>query len=213
MRICVAAITFRRPLMLEALLHSFLELRTPQGTELCFLVVDNDAQRSAAATVAAFNTQNSRSNVQYVVEVEPGIPFARNRALHEARTLGYSYLAFVDDDETVEPDWLVELFGAAQNRGLELVGGPVRCANWAEAVPPSRWQRLIFDGIRWRYLHKERAAIRLYRKGRERDIVVVTNNWLINLAWQQRTGLLFDESLRDTGGRVPSRSWLELGVA
>jgi hypothetical protein len=110
------------------------------------------------------------------------------------------YLAFVDDDETADPEWLVELFGAARARGLDLVGGPVRCADWAEDAPPGRWQGLVFEGIRSRYLTKERQASRRYRQGAEGDIVIVTNNWLLDLGWQRRTGLRFDESLRETGG-------------
>jgi succinoglycan biosynthesis protein ExoM len=199
-RICAAAITFKRPLMLEALLTSLSKLRKPEGTEISFLVIDNDARRSAAATVAAFAAAMEGSEVRYVVESESGIPFARNRALAEAQAMGVDYLAFLDDDETADPDWLAELFGAVRSRGLELVGGPVRCADWSEVERPGRWQRLILDGIRWRYLSKERSASRRYRQGAEGDIVIVTNNWLLDLAWQKRTGLRFDESLRETGG-------------
>jgi succinoglycan biosynthesis protein ExoM len=199
-RICAAVITFRRPRMLQALLASFSELRVPEGMELSFLVIDNDAQRAAAPTVATFAAQMGRAEVHYVVESEPGIPFARNRAVAEAQAMGASYLAFLDDDETADPDWLIELAGAIRSRGLELIGGPVRCADWVEASPPGWWRRLVFEGIRSRYASKERSASRRLRQGAEGDIVIVTNNWLLDLAWQKRTGLRFDESLRETGG-------------
>jgi succinoglycan biosynthesis protein ExoM len=198
-RVCAAAITRKRPLMLKALLASFVELRVPEGTELCFLIIDNDSERSAAAAVAAFATEMSGAEVHYIAEPERGIPFARNRALAEAQAMGADYLAFLDDDETADPDWLVGLLGAVRSRGLELVGGPVRYAGWTEA-PPGWWQRLIFDGISWRYRSKEKSASRRYRNGAEGSIVIVTNNWLLDVAWQKRTGLRFDESLRETGG-------------
>jgi hypothetical protein len=200
LRICASAITRKRPRMLGTLLASLADLRAPEGAELCFLIVDNDGERSAAATVASFAAERSPAEVHYVVEPQRGIPFARNRALAEAQAIGADYLAFLDDDEMADPDWLVGLLGAARSRGLELVGGPVHCACWGEAAPVGRWQRLIFDGIAWRYRRKEKSASARYRKGTESDIVIVTNNWLLDLAWQKRTGLRFDESLRETGG-------------
>ncbi len=196
-RICVAVITFKRPLMLKALLESFSALRIPADMELCFLIVDNDPQGSAYWLAAEFE---ARIKLRYVVEPETGIPFARNRALREAHALGAGFLAFIDDDETADPDWLVELAASANARRLELVGGPVRCGDWAGNEPPTRWQRLVFEGIRSRYTAKEKSASHRFRLGKEGETVVVTNNWLLDLEWQKRTGLRFDESLRETGG-------------
>ncbi|HUV67645.1 MAG TPA: glycosyltransferase family A protein [Sedimentisphaerales bacterium] len=40
--------------------------------------------------------------VRYVAESRPGITFARSR---EAKVARYPYLAYLDDDCSVEPDW------------------------------------------------------------------------------------------------------------
>ncbi len=113
-RLCVATITHRRPVMLGALLASFTNVRSPAGMELCFLVVDNDRRRSAKASVAAF-AASVAGEARYVMEPQSGIPFARNRALNEAHAMGADFLAFVDDDEIVDADWLVEMIGALRS--------------------------------------------------------------------------------------------------
>jgi succinoglycan biosynthesis protein ExoM len=185
--------------MLEALLASLASVRAPEGMELAFLIIDNDESASAKSSAEAF-AKTMGWQVRHIVERQPGIPLARNRALQEAHAIAADYLAFVDDDETVDADWLVELTDAAHSRRLELVGGPVLCSNRMEDIPPGFWRRLVFEGVRWRYFKKERSARRRARRGCEGDIVIVTNNWLLDLGWQKRTGLRFDERLKESGG-------------
>jgi len=61
--------------------------------------------------------------VRYVAEDRRGITFARNRGAEEAQ---YSYLAYLDDDCSVEPDWLSRLISGFDLEGnVVAVGGKV----------------------------------------------------------------------------------------
>ncbi len=115
----VAVLTYRRTEWLPALLA---ELEAQAGTvepRADVVVVDNDPEGSAAATVAAW----SGRGVRYVHEPQPGISAARNRALAEAE--GADLLAFVDDDEMPSPGWLAHLVATWSRWRCAAVAGPV----------------------------------------------------------------------------------------
>ena len=196
-KIAVAALTCRRPRMLAGLLASFAALKDAPGTEVLFLIVDNAPDAPAAALVAEWQRQTRRA-VAYALEAEPGIPFARNRAIDEAVAHGADFLAFVDDDETVDPDWLIHLVAHQGREGSALVGGPVRC------VPPDGElrgaERFVFNGVRDRYLRKEEKNARRRAAGDDGGVTIITNNWLGDLAWMRANDLRFDIGLRYTGG-------------
>ena len=102
-----AALTFRRPRGLEALLTSLAKLDNPgPGYGVKVIIVDNDPDGSARSIVETCRTTMPWELV-YTVEPRRGIPFGRNTAV---RTAGDAdFVAFLDDDEVAEPDWLTEL--------------------------------------------------------------------------------------------------------
>ena len=72
--------------------------------------------------------------VRYVAENRPGITFARNRGAKEAR---YPYLVYLDDDCSVEPDWLSHLLsGFDLNNDVVAVGGRV-VLDWSQSERPN----------------------------------------------------------------------------
>ncbi|MCP4779545.1 MAG: glycosyltransferase, partial [Hyphomicrobium sp.] len=64
--------------------------------------------------------------IEYVNETELGIPFARNAAIEASRALGAEWIAFIDDDEVAEQDWLVRMCHRAGHFGVDVVQGPSR---------------------------------------------------------------------------------------
>lgn len=62
--------------------------------------------------------------IQFGVEPQRGIPFARNAALRLAGPEP-EWIAFIDDDEVPEPQWLDELFRVQRTFAAEVVAGPV----------------------------------------------------------------------------------------
>jgi succinoglycan biosynthesis protein ExoM len=125
-RVAVCIATFRRPVGLRRLLGTLAELEPlpGEGTPLV-VVVDNDADASAQAVVAAARAELP-FEVVYAVEAERNIALARNRGVALALERGAEWLAFVDDDETVHPGWLRELLEARDRAGADVVAGAIR---------------------------------------------------------------------------------------
>ncbi|MEO1397467.1 MAG: glycosyltransferase [Pseudomonadota bacterium] len=195
LKVTVVAITYARPDHLAALLESFLRLEGMEAHDLTFVVVDNDAARSAERVVAALAERDAR--FVYVPEPKKGIPVARNRGLDEAIRSGSDVLCFVDDDEVVDPKWLAELLARFQQGGAEMVGGPVLVGPLVSQS--TRWQRLVHASLAQR---ARRKALKTAQDAKTRNkFTIVTNNWLADLAWLTKTGVRFDEEkFRYSGG-------------
>lgn len=181
-KITVCICTFRRPDGLADLFASLKTLKTAPDMALGFCVIDNDETPSSKELVAQLSTDFPWP-VRYVHEKEPGIPSARNRALEEAGDTGYA--VFVDDDETVAEDWLLELWKAARKSGATFVQGPVDMR--VEDEKDAWWLRSIF----FRQKQIEDGAPRHESW---------TNNVLIDLEFITQHACRFDEKLRFDGG-------------
>jgi glycosyltransferase involved in cell wall biosynthesis len=158
------------------------------------LVIDNDADGSAASVVEAHRRRIAA--LGYVVETRKGIPVARNRAVDEALASGADALVFIDDDEYPRRDWLSALVSCWRQGGAELLGGPVAVAPAPEGA--SRWGRFVNASLSARAERRNRMTAASAASGSR--YTIVTNNWLCDLGWLRRTGLRFDERLLMTGG-------------
>jgi glycosyltransferase involved in cell wall biosynthesis len=124
-RVAVCIATFRRPEGLSALLASLGGLAfSRRRAEVVLVVADNDAAESARPVIEAAAGALEWS-LHYVVEPERNIAGARNRAVGRALEDGADFVAFVDDDETVAPEWLDELLDAQAACGADVVQGRV----------------------------------------------------------------------------------------
>jgi glycosyltransferase involved in cell wall biosynthesis len=182
--------------MLRRLLDSLLALDVPDSVTVFVVVIDNDADGSARELCEGFAAR-APWDVSHEIEERRGIPIARNRAIAVALERGADLIAFVDDDETVDPQWLAALYRTRQERRLHLVGGPVRAVSDI-AVMSSR-QRAILRGTVARYTQKETKTRRLAERAAD-QAVVLTNNWLADAHWLRSSGLRFDERNPLTGG-------------
>jgi succinoglycan biosynthesis protein ExoM len=132
--ISVCVCTFRRPAALLRLLRSLLRL-DPSTPTREVVVVDNDAARSGAPSVAAARAEGAA--IGYVCEPQRGIARARNRAVAAARG---RWIAFIDDDEEADPSWLLHLWREVTHREADAGVGPV-VPRFGAAAP--RW---LVDG-------------------------------------------------------------------
>lgn len=105
--IAICVLTYRRPQGLRQTLASLNLQVLPDAVEASIFVVDNDKNNSAKAVVEQLR-EDSSFPLFYASERQKGIPHARNKALELARD--YDYIAFIDDDDTADPDWLRELY-------------------------------------------------------------------------------------------------------
>ncbi|WP_421592722.1 glycosyltransferase family 2 protein [Shinella sp. M27] len=179
-KIDIAVCTFRREILTETL-ASLATLKVPQGVRLRVIVADNDVEPSAYTRVAAA-ADWMPVEVAYVHCPAGNISLARNACLDNSDA---DFLAFVDDDETVEPQWLSRLLYAAELNGADVVLGPVR-ALYAPGTP---------DWMRRGDFHATRPV---WVKGEIRT--GYTCNVLMRLAAPSVAGRRFDLSLGRSGG-------------
>jgi glycosyltransferase involved in cell wall biosynthesis len=95
------------------------------------VVVDNDSAQSGKDVVTSFK-KKSIVNIDYYHEPVQNISLARNRAVRNATG---DYIAFIDDDEFPEKDWLINLHKTLIQFNADGVLGPVR--SHFENEPPS----------------------------------------------------------------------------
>ena len=120
--VSVCVCTFRRPALLKQLLQSLAEQTFPISRLEC-VVVDNDEAGSAQETVTRFGREHPELTIRYAHELTPGVSHARNRAVAQARA---ERIAFVDDDEIADRDWLSQLNAAMDRYEADVVQGPTR---------------------------------------------------------------------------------------
>ena len=116
--VCVA--TYRRPEGLARLLASLARLKLAAQPTLEILIVDNDPQRSAAATARSLG--EFPHLVRWLEDPRPNIAHARNRAVDEASG---RWLAFIDDDEVADEHWLAAHWQRAAEGECDGWFGPV----------------------------------------------------------------------------------------
>jgi len=121
--VAIAVITFRRPELLAGLLGSLQAQELPADGDYAvrIVVVDNDAEGSAAEVIAA---AAGPYPIESAIEPEPGIPFAREKSVQLA--WNDDALIFVDDDEVAPAGWLATLLGAWETSKADVVTGPVQ---------------------------------------------------------------------------------------
>lgn len=194
-RICVGVATRNRKIMLRSLFASFRDMHLKSGMEVIFAVVENNAVKTLSEDVAEF--RNS-AIVHYELETRLGIPFARNRVLDISQRENCNFTAFVDDDETVDPLWLFALYDEIAKNSLDIVGGEVRLHPIGRGA--NIFQKLIWQGVEWRYKRIARRSIIRHRNGTDAKVVLTTNNWLMRNNVLCRFNLRFDEFLGQSGG-------------
>jgi succinoglycan biosynthesis protein ExoM len=129
MTISVCIATYRRLERLAAVLDDLAQ-QTLLPMEI--VVVDNDADGSAAAVVEAHRLTRPPFALHYAVQPLKNIALTRNRTVEMATG---EWLVFIDDDERAPSDWLARLDAAAKAYAADGVLGPVVPVVPLEAPP------------------------------------------------------------------------------
>jgi GT2 family glycosyltransferase len=127
--------TYNRAAMLAEALASLGSLRMRPGVSYEILVVDNASTDETPQVVASL-AQDAKTPLRRVCETRRGVAAARNRGIDEAHA---EWIAFFDDDQLADPDWLQKLLDAAAASKAWCVGGAVRVCGpdgAAVALPP-----------------------------------------------------------------------------
>ena len=120
--IALTVCTCNRPKGLARVIESLAQLRVPDNCSVQLVVVDNSPDGNADQTVEKLK-QVFPWELSYIHETRSGISFARNASLDYVVPKQIDYMASVDDDMHVHPDWLFELFLVATNSGAAAVMG------------------------------------------------------------------------------------------
>jgi len=120
--VSVCVCTYKRPQLLGRLLDGLRDQDTSGLFTYSIIVVDNDHLRSAEPVVSDFAAASSIP-IKYCWEPRQNIALARNRALENADS---ELVAFIDDDEFPTEHWLLTLFNALHEYGVDGVLGPVK---------------------------------------------------------------------------------------
>jgi len=122
MKLTLSICTHNHLAALKQTLAALHDLQPSKGSwEL--LIVDNASPDDTGAWLAKGGWQRTDIDCRVVQESRLGVAHARNRVLTEAKG---EYVVFLDDDETPEPDWLVNLEQVIDSHRPTAIGGRIR---------------------------------------------------------------------------------------
>jgi succinoglycan biosynthesis protein ExoM len=153
------------------------------GTNVEIVIVDNDEAQSAGPIFNLYSGKFS-CEIQYLHEMKRGIPFARNKVLDHAIDRQAEFIAFIDDDETADPDWLQTLHQIITSEAVDAVQGPV-----ITLLPENAPSWAI-----------QEANKKSNRKEGEKKTALATNNVIFSSSLIVEKGLRFDERFALSGG-------------
>ena len=195
---CVCVLTRDRPRMLRALMQSLVSIQQPENCDLTVLVVENGTGETSAPIIAEFAAINAKARIVGETEFNMGIPVARNTAVNRALEIGADLILFVDDDETVTQDWLVQMVRRYRKTSLMLIGGPV---DVRPASPPNTLlKRLLIQGLERQSTTRSKRAQGLLKSGNQHKISLTTDNWLADARLFRDQKFSFDETMKLSGG-------------
>lgn len=178
--ITVGLCTYKRPHVLETL-RSIESQKGLASETIQIVVVDNDVEQSGRKYVETF-AKETGVLVDYVSEPAKNIAAARNAVLENSKGL---WIAFIDDDELAEPDWLQNLLITADRFNATAVIGRVI------SIYPSNTPRWITEGGYFDRTDKSTGS-RLEHGN--------TGCALINAEYLRDKGIRFDPRFGLTGG-------------
>ncbi len=130
--ISVVMCTYNRASLLRRVLDSLVTQKTEGEFDYEIVVVDDRSSDETPDIVAEFASR-SAVPVRYVRADGQGVAHARNLGIDSSRG---EWVAYTDDDQWNDPDWLYALVIAARKSGVDCVGGVVELELPPEATLP-----------------------------------------------------------------------------
>jgi len=114
--------TLDRPQLLGEALASIQALDVPPHIDLEIIVIDNSLDGAQASALRLDNDVGEKRFVLHAVhEKRQGISAARNAGIETALALHADIIGFTDDDQALEPDWLLHMLKTRHTSGAEAV--------------------------------------------------------------------------------------------
>ncbi|WP_160674434.1 glycosyltransferase [Clostridium sp. C8-1-8] len=186
-RVCITIPTLNRQQYLENLINLLLKQKIEESldTDYSIIIIDNDKTQSSRYI---FDKYSETGKVLYDVEEKKGYARVRNKCINVAKSLGFDFIAFIDDDEIPSENWLNELVKSIIKNEAAVVFGPVEPI-YGEDIP--NWV-------------KNGGFFRKYKEDTNEEISFSdyrTSNAIINM--QYIKDISFDNNFNLIGGEDP----------
>lgn len=179
-QISICVCTYRRPRIVDTV-HSLLAQTGLRRSDHEIIIADDDPEFSARGPILEL-AEHAAIEVRYVVSGARNISSCRNICLEFARGV---WIAFIDDDQVAEPNWLQEMITTA----TEFSADAVKC--YVRAVYPP-------DTPDW--IRAGRAYTYDYGRTGKQVLLPGTCGILFRRDFLGARALLFDVGLGITGG-------------
>ncbi|AEH33747.1 glycosyltransferase family 2 protein [Vibrio anguillarum] len=181
-KVTIGICTYRRPEQLKELLVSIFEANDTSEFILTIAIVDNDENRSANEVASLFYNENI--NVIYHCEFSRNISDVRNKCIGIANDNESDYILFLDDDETISPNYFISLAKMLNQYDTDVVIGPVITCYYPQT---SQWV----------------IVSKLFERVRKKTGTILstgnTGNALVSMALIEKVGL-FNRAFGQSGG-------------
>ena len=141
MEISIVVCTYDRLDSLKKTLASFAGMRIPPGLSWQVVIVDNNSPYDVKSVVEEFGFKNN-VNVKYILESKQGKCNALNSGIKAADG---GIIAFTDDDNVVDKEWIAIIWREFEHRNPACIGGKI-LPIW-EKPPPSWLRKEIYNCI------------------------------------------------------------------
>jgi succinoglycan biosynthesis protein ExoM len=160
--ISVCICTYKRPELLKRLLSELRAQDTDGLFTYSIVISDNDQARSGEPVAQEF-ASSSAIPIKYCVEPRQNIALSRNKVVENATG---DFLAFIDDDEFPEKNWLLTLFKNCEEYNVDGVLGPVK--PYFDQKPPA-W--LVKSGFYLRRVNSTGTVVE-WKEARTGNVLV-----------------------------------------
>jgi len=144
--ITVVVCTYNRAALLKGAFNSLICQETDGKFSYEILVID-DRSTDETSFILREVARSSQIPIRYVRENGDGIAHARNRGIKESSS---EWVAFFDDDQLADPNWLKELLALAVKKNACCVGGSRQLyLSESDLFPISPICRAILGEIAW----------------------------------------------------------------
>ena len=179
-QISICVCTYRRLGVVDTV-HSLFAQAGLSHSDLEIIVADDDPELSARGPILKL-AEHAPIEVRYIVSGVRNISICRNNCLKAARGV---WVAFIDDDQVAEPNWLQEMISTATEFGADAV----KC--YVRAIYPPETPDWIRAG---------KAHTYDYGQTGKEVLIAATCGILFRRDFLGARALMFDVSLGITGG-------------
>ncbi len=116
-KLSIIICTYNRANLLKECLESLCH-QTRNVSDFHVIVVDNNSTDNTREVVFEFNKRISR--LYYILEINQGLSYARNRGWRESTT---KWIAYLDDDACAFPDYLERILEVIEKGEFDCIGG------------------------------------------------------------------------------------------